>query len=117
MGVVIGVLVGYALGSRAGPDAWSEFEEAWHTISTSKEVQGLRRRGAGHRARSRREADRGDHGHPRRPGRLLLGCARWPRRAAEQRAKEGTRHHEVRRRVQGPNDGRGVGGADHHAGR
>jgi hypothetical protein len=39
MGVVIGVMVGYALGCRAGPNAWSEFEEAWHTISTSKEVR------------------------------------------------------------------------------
>jgi hypothetical protein len=39
MGVIIGVVVGYALGSRAGPGAWSEFEEAWHTISTSKEVR------------------------------------------------------------------------------
>ena len=39
MGVVIGVMVGYALGCRSGPNAWSEFEEAWHTISTSKEVR------------------------------------------------------------------------------
>jgi hypothetical protein len=37
--VIIGVMVGYALGCRAGPDGWSEIEEAWHTISTSKEVR------------------------------------------------------------------------------
>ena len=39
MGVIIGVMVGYALGCRAGPDAWAEVEDAWHTISTSKEVR------------------------------------------------------------------------------
>jgi hypothetical protein len=41
MGVIIGVLIGYALGSRAGPDAWSELEDAWHTIYTSEEVRDL----------------------------------------------------------------------------
>ena len=41
MGVIIGVPIGYALGSRARPDAWTEFEEAWHTISTSEEVRDL----------------------------------------------------------------------------
>ena len=39
MGVVIGVMIGYALGCRAGPEGWSEVEEAWHTISTSREVR------------------------------------------------------------------------------
>jgi hypothetical protein len=41
MGVILGVLIGYALGSRAGPNAWTEFEEAWRTISTSEEVRDL----------------------------------------------------------------------------
>ena len=41
MGVIIGVLIGYALGSRAGPEAWTELEEAWHTIYTSEEVRDL----------------------------------------------------------------------------
>jgi hypothetical protein len=41
MGVVIGVLVGYALGSRAGADAWPELEEAWKTIISSEEVRDL----------------------------------------------------------------------------
>ena len=41
MGVVIGVLVGYALGSRAGSDAWPELEEAWKTIISSEEVRDL----------------------------------------------------------------------------
>ncbi len=39
MGVVIGVIVGYALGSRAGSDGWSEIEEAWRTICASEEVR------------------------------------------------------------------------------
>ena len=39
MGVIIGVMIGYALGCRAGPEGWTEVEEAWHTISTSKEVR------------------------------------------------------------------------------
>ena len=41
MGVILGVVIGYALGSRAGPDAWTELEEAWHTIYTSEEVRDL----------------------------------------------------------------------------
>ncbi len=41
MGVVIGVIVGYALGSRAGADAWPELEEAWKTIVASEEVRDL----------------------------------------------------------------------------
>jgi hypothetical protein len=41
MGVVIGVVVGYALGSRAGQDAWPELEEAWKTIVASEEVRDL----------------------------------------------------------------------------
>jgi hypothetical protein len=41
MGVVIGVLVGYALGSRAGAEAWPELEEAWRTIVSSEEVRDL----------------------------------------------------------------------------
>ncbi len=41
MGVIIGVIVGYALGAQAGPDAWTEIEDAWHTIYTSEEVRDL----------------------------------------------------------------------------
>ncbi|MGO8863342.1 MAG: hypothetical protein ACLQRH_21660 [Acidimicrobiales bacterium] len=41
MGVVIGVIVGYALGSQAGADAWPELEEAWRTIVASEEVRDL----------------------------------------------------------------------------
>jgi hypothetical protein len=41
MGVIIGVIVGYALGSRSGPEGWSELEDAWHTIYTSEEVRDL----------------------------------------------------------------------------
>jgi hypothetical protein len=41
MGVIIGVMVGYALGSRAGAGSWSEIEEAWQTIAASEEVRDL----------------------------------------------------------------------------
>ncbi len=41
MGVIIGMMVGYALGSRAGSDAWPELEEAWKTIVASEEVRDL----------------------------------------------------------------------------
>ena len=42
MGVVIGVMIGYALGCRAGPEGWAEVEEAWHTITHLERGQGLR---------------------------------------------------------------------------
>jgi hypothetical protein len=41
MGTVIGVVIGYALGTRAGPEGWDEFKEAWKVISTSDEVKDL----------------------------------------------------------------------------
>ncbi len=41
MGVIIGVIVGYALRSRAGPEGGPELEDAWHTIYTSEEVRDL----------------------------------------------------------------------------
>jgi hypothetical protein len=41
MGVVIGALVGYAIGSRAGSEAWPELEDAWKTIVASEEVRDL----------------------------------------------------------------------------
>jgi hypothetical protein len=41
MGVIIGVVVGYALGTRAGEEGWQEFKEAWKVISTSQEVRDL----------------------------------------------------------------------------
>jgi len=41
MGVVIGVLVGYAFGSKAGSEAWPELEDAWKTIVASEEVRDL----------------------------------------------------------------------------
>jgi hypothetical protein len=41
MGVIIGVLVGYAMGTRAGSGGWAELEDAWHTITTSEEVRDL----------------------------------------------------------------------------
>jgi hypothetical protein len=41
MGVVIGVIVGYAFGTRAGEQGWEEFKEAAKVISTSEEVRDL----------------------------------------------------------------------------
>jgi hypothetical protein len=41
MGTVIGVMVGYALGTRAGPDGWQEFRDAWKVIASSEEVRDL----------------------------------------------------------------------------
>jgi hypothetical protein len=41
MGTIIGVLVGYVLGTHAGEQGWEEFKEAWKVISTSDEVRDL----------------------------------------------------------------------------
>ena len=37
MGVIIGVVVGYAFGTRAGEEGWDEFKQAWKVITTSEE--------------------------------------------------------------------------------
>jgi hypothetical protein len=41
MGVIIGVVVGYAFGTRAGPEGWDELRQAWKVIATSEEVRDL----------------------------------------------------------------------------
>ncbi|MGH9056206.1 MAG: hypothetical protein ACRDYY_10165 [Acidimicrobiales bacterium] len=41
MGTILGVVVGYALGTRAGEDGWAELREAWKVIATSDEVRDL----------------------------------------------------------------------------
>lgn len=41
MGVLIGMLVGYMLGTRAGPEGWEELQDAWKVIVTSEEVHDL----------------------------------------------------------------------------
>jgi hypothetical protein len=41
MGTIIGVVIGYALGTHAGPEGWDEFKEAWKVVSTSDEVKDL----------------------------------------------------------------------------
>jgi hypothetical protein len=41
MGTVLGVILGYALGTRAGEQGWSEFYESWKVISSSDEVKDL----------------------------------------------------------------------------
>jgi hypothetical protein len=41
MGAIVGVLVGYAIGTRAGPEGWEESVEALKVIINSQEVQDL----------------------------------------------------------------------------
>jgi hypothetical protein len=41
MGTIIGVVIGYALGTRAGEDGWEEFRDAWKVISSSDEVRDM----------------------------------------------------------------------------
>lgn len=41
MGVIIGVVVGYAFGTRAGEKGWSELSESWKVIRNSEEVRDL----------------------------------------------------------------------------
>jgi hypothetical protein len=62
MGAIVGVLIGYALGTRAGEDGWDELRDAWTVISRSEEVRDLLRFGF---ATARQLAGRG--------GELLAG--------------------------------------------
>jgi hypothetical protein len=41
MGTIFGVIIGYALGTRAGEKGWNEFYESWKVISSSDEVKDL----------------------------------------------------------------------------
>jgi hypothetical protein len=41
MGVIIGVVVGYAFGAHAGEKSWSDVSEAWKVIRSSEEVRDL----------------------------------------------------------------------------
>jgi hypothetical protein len=41
MGAIVGVVIGYALGTRAGEEGWAEFRDAWKVISTSEEARDL----------------------------------------------------------------------------
>jgi hypothetical protein len=41
VGVIIGVVVGYAFGTRAGEQGWVEFKEAAKVIGTSEEFRDL----------------------------------------------------------------------------
>jgi hypothetical protein len=41
MGIVIGVVIGYAFGTHAGEEGWAELEEAWKVIVASEEVRDL----------------------------------------------------------------------------
>jgi hypothetical protein len=41
MGVIIGVIVGYVMGARAGEQGFDELKEAWATIKSSEEARDL----------------------------------------------------------------------------
>jgi hypothetical protein len=41
MGAVIGVVIGYAIGTRAGEQGWVELKESWKVISSSEEIHDL----------------------------------------------------------------------------
>ncbi len=41
MGAVVGLVVGYVLGTRAGQKGYDELRDSWHTITTSEEVKEL----------------------------------------------------------------------------
>jgi hypothetical protein len=41
MGVVLGFVIGYVMGTRDGETGFEELKEAWHTIRTSDEARNL----------------------------------------------------------------------------
>lgn len=41
MGTLIGLVIGYVLGTQAGAGEWDEIREAWKTIVASEEVHDL----------------------------------------------------------------------------
>ena len=41
MGTMVGLVIGYVLGTRAGEKGYEELRDAWKTISTSEEVKDM----------------------------------------------------------------------------
>ena len=41
MGAIVGVVIGYVLGTRAGEKGWEELRDAWDTIASSDEVRDM----------------------------------------------------------------------------
>jgi hypothetical protein len=41
MGTIVGVVIGYVLGTRSGDKGWQELEESWKVIRSSEEVRDL----------------------------------------------------------------------------
>jgi|SoiMethySBSTD1v2_1073268.scaffolds.fasta_scaffold961587_2 hypothetical protein len=41
MGAMVGVVIGYVLGTRAGERGFEELKESWDTISSSQEVRDM----------------------------------------------------------------------------
>jgi hypothetical protein len=41
MGAIIGMVIGYVMGTRAGDQGYQELKDAWKTISSSQEVKDM----------------------------------------------------------------------------
>ncbi len=41
MGAMVGMVIGYVLGTRAGERGFEELKESWETISSSQEVRDM----------------------------------------------------------------------------
>ena len=41
MGAMVGFVLGYVLGTRAGDKGWEELQQSWRTISSSEEVRDI----------------------------------------------------------------------------
>jgi hypothetical protein len=41
MGAMVGFVLGYVLGTRAGDKGWEELQQSWKTISSSEEVRDI----------------------------------------------------------------------------
>ena len=41
MGAMIGMVIGYVMGTRAGERGYEELRDAWRTITTSEEVKDM----------------------------------------------------------------------------
>ncbi len=105
MGTLIGVVVGYALGTRAGEQGWTEFYEAWKVISSSDEVRDLV---AGGFSVAKDLLAAAVSSSPARSTRLVKAprCGLWRRDG-----------DAIRRRIQGSLCSSRAGGQDHRSGR
>ncbi|HLY84101.1 MAG TPA: hypothetical protein VKQ71_14020 [Acidimicrobiales bacterium] len=45
MGAIVGFVLGYVFGAKAGDNGWKELQESWKTITSSEEARDLVRGG------------------------------------------------------------------------